>query len=85
MSGICSIHRNHNEDCDLCKASIRDLLPDCDAGLVTCVCGFRFFLTVRNCPLCWAERPLGEFNAAQARIGELRAKRVASALERKEK
>jgi hypothetical protein len=65
MAGICSRHREFDPNCDLCKADIRDLLPNYDqmvaiahaAGKVNCAkCGFEFFRTTDYCPLCGKKR-----------------------------
>ncbi len=69
MAGICSKHHPDigivegiNDKCKLCHVTPHDLFPDWDqkvaeaeaAGEVKCfVCGFKYFATTNNCPLCY--------------------------------
>ncbi|KKL72493.1 hypothetical protein LCGC14_2084390 [marine sediment metagenome] len=61
MASICSKHQEADPDCDICKADIRDLLPNYDrksaeakaAGSIRCSkCDFEYYLTTHDCPLC---------------------------------
>ena len=73
MAGVCSLHHpSHGvvEGCDMCSATVQELLGlndseyaamRCraeDAGLFTCECGFEYYKTVDDCPLCGAERKI---------------------------
>lgn len=65
MSGICSRHQDHDPNCPLCCADIRDVIPDYDekaveaaaTGSHTCECGFEFFKVVSFCPRCSRNLP----------------------------
>jgi hypothetical protein len=60
MAGICSRHQGYDPNCKACKLTAADVLPNFKekvaeaeaAGLVTCECGFNFYLTTLNCPKC---------------------------------
>lgn len=60
MANICSRHQRYEKDCKLCNSDVRDLFPDWNdkvaeaeaAGSVTCECGFEYYLTVNDCPMC---------------------------------
>ena len=61
MSGICSRHKKHNPNCNLCNAIPQDILPDYNkkvadaeaAGTHMCTkCSYVFYLTVNYCPQC---------------------------------
>ena len=63
MSGICSIHRDHDPNCNLCGKTPADLFgadawaraeAEAEAaGKHTCTaCGFTYYLTVDACPKC---------------------------------
>lgn len=71
MTGICSAHHpslGPVEGCDLCHSTIEDLLGETTvavmraeaeaAGKFTCDCGFEYFKTVNDCPLCGLERKI---------------------------
>jgi hypothetical protein len=68
MSGICSKHRDLEPSCQLCKADVRDLVPDYArlvdeaerAGTRVCAfgsCRFVFYRTTNCCPLCGRIQP----------------------------
>ena len=68
MAGICSRHQGNDPDCAACQAEPRDLFPDWDeklaeaeaAGRIHCPeCGYEFYLTTRDCPLCGEGLPEG--------------------------
>jgi hypothetical protein len=63
MAGICSRHFGDDpmEGCAACHSTIKDLLPNDwermeteakEAGRAVCYCGFEFYLTTPQCPLC---------------------------------
>ena len=71
MSGICSVHPPQIgpvEDCAACHATLEDLFGATEvararaeaeaAGLFTCDCGFEYYKTVSDCPLCSKERKI---------------------------
>lgn len=71
MTGICSIHQSRSgpvEGCIPCHSTMEDLLgastvaqmrAEADAaGEFTCDCGFTYYKTVNDCPLCGLERKI---------------------------
>lgn len=71
MTGICSAHHpslGSVKGCAACHATLEDLLGADTvavmraeakaAGEFTCDCGFTYYKTVDDCPLCGRDRPL---------------------------
>ena len=63
---ICSVHQVSQPNCPQCQITEEVLLQNPffakmiqeakEAGEHTCICGFTYYKTVDNCPLCNAPR-----------------------------